>query len=100
MKLKHLLDGEWFRHGLEMICVEIMTYQLGLACFAQANYIFVSELPHLLLLDGIGPKADIKKVTIPVVHDNHLVGNKSKSATIAVLERLLILLERNEKVPQ
>ncbi|GJW01497.1 cation-transporting P-type ATPase [Tanacetum coccineum] len=34
--------------------------------------------PQLLLLYGIGPIADIEKVTVPVVHDNHLVGNKSE----------------------
>ncbi|GJV37023.1 HOTHEAD-like protein, partial [Tanacetum coccineum] len=30
--------------------------------------------PQLLLLSGIGPKADLKKLNIPVVHDNELVG--------------------------
>ncbi|KAF8400998.1 hypothetical protein HHK36_014301 [Tetracentron sinense] len=30
--------------------------------------------PQLLLLSGIGPEADLKKMNIPVVHDNEFVG--------------------------
>ncbi|GKB26706.1 hypothetical protein Tco_0866107 [Tanacetum coccineum] len=40
MKLKCILDGEWFMRGLEMIRVEIAIYQLGLSgvtCSAQGT---------------------------------------------------------------
>lgn len=30
--------------------------------------------PQMLLLSGIGPKADLEKLKIPVVHDNKFVG--------------------------
>ncbi|GKB83541.1 HOTHEAD-like protein, partial [Tanacetum coccineum] len=30
--------------------------------------------PQMLLLSGIGPKADLEKLNIPMVHDNELVG--------------------------
>ncbi|GKD20957.1 hypothetical protein Tco_1222660, partial [Tanacetum coccineum] len=46
-----LLDGEWFVHGLEMIRVEMATYQLGLASHApqstQSDYRVVSQLSVL-----------------------------------------------------
>nr|GEU86709.1 uncharacterized ATP-dependent helicase C29A10.10c-like [Tanacetum cinerariifolium] len=39
-----LSDGEWFVHGLEMICMEMATYQLGLASHAPYKVIIESIL--------------------------------------------------------
>nr|GFA72652.1 protein HOTHEAD-like [Tanacetum cinerariifolium] len=42
---------------------------------------------QLLLLGGIGPKDDLKKVAIPVMHDNQLVGTKYASSDTSVLPK-------------
>lgn len=57
--------------------VEFIRYGVRQAAYAKREVILSAgaiNSPHLLMLSGIGPRADLEKVGIPVLHDSPGVG--------------------------
>lgn len=57
--------------------IEFIRYGVKQAVYAKREVILSAgaiNSPHLLMLSGIGPRADLEKVGIPVIHDSPGVG--------------------------